>query len=96
MTDIITAIVQEVPEVVMAVITQQPETITAYIAEVRGRLEKKHYWDDPYSYCCTAPLGSLITDSVWAITRIKLIPGGVEVKHAYAVKASDYLTNIYL
>lgn len=24
------------------------------------------------------------------------IPGGVEVKHAYAVKASDYLTNIYL
>lgn len=96
MTDIITAIVQEVPEVVTAVITQQPETITAYIAEVRGRLEKKHYWDDPYSYCCTAPLGSLVTDAVWTITRIKLIPGGVEVKHAYAVKASDYLTNIYL
>ena len=95
MTDIITAIVQEVTEVIKAVITEQPKAITASVTEVRGRLEKKHYWDDPYSYCCTAPLGSLVTDAVWTITRIKLIPGGVEVKHAYEEKASDYLTVIY-
>jgi hypothetical protein len=95
MTEIITAIVQEVPEVITAVITEQPETITASVTEVRGRLEKKHYWDDPYSYCCTAPIGSSVTDAVWTITRIKLIPGGVEVKHAYGVKWTDCLTVNY-
>lgn len=35
-------------------------------------LDKKHDWVSPYSYCGTAPVGSLTSDAVWTITRITI------------------------
>ena len=92
--DVITATILD-PEVITAEITETPSVIDVNVVEITSPHEKKHYWNDPYSYCCLAPSGSEETDAVWTITRIKLVEGGVEVKHAYGVKASDYLTVIY-
>jgi hypothetical protein len=38
--------------------------------------EKRHDFDDPYSYCGTAPAGSLDSDYVWNITRIFISSSG--------------------
>jgi hypothetical protein len=35
-------------------------------------LDKLHEWVSPYSYCGTAPVGSLTSDAVWTITRITI------------------------
>ena len=38
--------------------------------------EKRHYWDSPYSYCGTAPAGSLETDAVWTVSEIEVFADG--------------------
>jgi hypothetical protein len=56
----------------------------------------KHDWVDPYSYCGTAPSGSLETNSVWTITRIEVFPNGTtDIKTATTVAWTDRLIVIY-
>jgi hypothetical protein len=38
--------------------------------------ERRHSFTSPYSYCGTAPLGSLEADSVWTIHRIEVLSDG--------------------
>lgn len=82
-------------DVICAEVTEILSMIDVDVLEITSTREKKHYWANPYSYCCIAPLGAAETDDVWTISRIKLIDDGVEVMHAYGVKASDYLSVNY-
>ena len=61
-----------------------------------GAVEKRHEFIFPYSYCGTASSGSLETDSVWTITRIKVFPNGTtDIKTATTITWTDRLIVIY-
>jgi hypothetical protein len=58
--------------------------------------ERKNDFVDPYSYCGSAPIGSLETDSVWTVYRIEcFIDGSVVIMVATNIKWTDRLTAIY-
>lgn len=53
-------------------------------------LDKQHDWVAPYSYCGTAPVGSLTSDAVWTITRITVAnDGSVTTSVLSSVKWDD-------
>lgn len=39
-------------------------------------VEKRHFWESPYSYCGTAPLGSLESSAVWTVSKIEVFANG--------------------
>ena len=60
-------------------------------------LEKEHDWVSPYSYCGTAPSGSLTSASTWEIKRVEVLPNGsTDIKSASLVKWDDRLTVTYI
>ena len=62
-----------------------------------GSLEKEHDWVSPYSYCGTAPSGSLTSASTWEIKRVEVLPNGsTDIKSASLVKWDDRLTVTYI
>ena len=69
------------------------------LSEIGGSgssLEKEHDWASPYSYCGTAPSGSLTSASTWEIKRIEILSdGSTDIKSASLVKWDDRLTVIY-
>lgn len=69
------------------------------LSEIGGSgssLEKEHDWVSPYSYCGTAPSGSLTSASTWEIKRIEILSdGSTDIKSASLVKWDDRLTVIY-
>ncbi len=58
--------------------------------------DRKHDFNDPYSYCGIAPANSLTSAFVWDITRINVSPNGATTK-ASASNASwdDRYSTIY-
>jgi|LakMenE18May11ns_1017448.scaffolds.fasta_scaffold9886070_3 hypothetical protein len=42
--------------------------------------DRKHDFNDPYSYCGLAPIGSSTSSNVWSITRIDVAPNGTSTK----------------
>ena len=58
--------------------------------------EKEHDFITPYSYCGTAPQGTLISQSFWDISRIEVAPdGSVTTTSAIDVAWTDRETVIY-
>jgi hypothetical protein len=58
--------------------------------------ERRHEYVAPYSYCGTAPYGSLESAGVWEVTRIEILgDGDTIVTRATNVAWDDRLTAIY-
>lgn len=61
-----------------------------------GTSEKKHEFISPFSYCGTAPSGSLTSANVWNIKRIEVFDDGTtNIKSATGVAWDNRLTLIY-
>ena len=62
-----------------------------------GAVEKRHEWVSPYSYCGTAPDGTLDSASTWEIKRIEvLLNGTTNIMSASLVSWNDRLTTTYI
>jgi hypothetical protein len=51
-------------------------SVTGFTSGGGSVKEKRHYWEEPYSYCGTAPSGSLESDPVWTVSEIEVFPDG--------------------
>jgi hypothetical protein len=58
--------------------------------------ERRHQYVSPYSYCGTAPFGSLESATVWEISRIQVLgSGSTVVTRAANVAWTNRLTATY-
>lgn len=58
--------------------------------------EKRHDYNDPYSYCGVAPSGSLEEDNSWSITRIFIYSdGSTLLTSASMVDWTNRYTHVY-
>lgn len=83
----------------LLLIFQAGELKTIAASDIGGSsaLEKRHEWVSPYSYCGTAPSGSLESANVWEIKRIEVLADGTTgIKSATGVAWDDRLTSTYI
>jgi len=58
--------------------------------------EKRHDFYEPYSYCGTAPAGTLDSDIIWTITRINIYSSGeITTAIATSVDWDNRYTHVY-